>query len=245
VSNRTIFIVITAILVVAVVALLWPGKAGRGPGPGSAPSPDGRSAGVPDARSGPGQGPTSLPGAPAAPAGAIVPQARITVDGKGDDWAAVPVWLVPKTDPWRHSTYGCQGVKLARDETSLYVLFILGLGVTRRYDRQVAAGQQPSSGALGYFKFQTEGRQFNVWIPTGVSQSYGPGGKLLKSIPVAEFQVSRYNPSTKRWDEVFNADSEKAAQFVGFGGTLLELRLPLERLQITGASPFSVALEEM
>ena len=227
-SNRTILILLGAAAVVVTAALLAGKGGGPKPSPQVAPT---TSKATSEAK------PTQQETA--------VPQAQIAVDGKGDDWSSVPALLVPKPDRWDTRTYNCQAVKCARDEKNLYVLFVLGLGIRERYDRQMQAGGPPSSGALGYLKFQTEGKQFSIWVPTGVSQTFGKTGQVIKSLPTADFEVSRYNPATQGWGKIFAAESENGSEFIGFDGKLLEIKLPLEKLGIAGTFPISASLREM
>jgi hypothetical protein len=237
-SKRALLVVVVILAAVAVV-LLATGKVRFGNEPQPAPQAAEKTGATGGAATPPSPGP------PAAGPQATIPQAKIKVDGKGDDWSAVPVFLAPTAGKWDSRTYRCQAVKLARDDENLYVLFALGLGIRQRYDKQLEASGRPSSGALGYLKFQTEGRQFSIWIPTGFSQKFDQSRKLIASMPTADFQVSRHNPSTAGWGEVFAAGSETQAEFIGFDGKLLELKLPLEKLGITGASAVTLSLKEM
>ncbi len=179
------------------------------------------------------------------PQGTIAPQVKIEIDGKGDDWASVPNFNIVKPDRKGGQTYGCQAIKFARDDKNLYVLFMLELGIRERYDKQMQDRGRPTSGALGYLKFQTEDKQFSVWIPTGFNQKFDKSGKVKESMPTAGLTVSKFNPSTDKWDKIFKADSEDEAEFIHFEGKLLEIKLPLEKLGITGASPIIAGLNEM
>ena len=46
------------------------------------------------------------------------PLARITIDGRADDWVEVPAVLIIHHDRWSNRNYKCKAVKLARDEAN-------------------------------------------------------------------------------------------------------------------------------
>ena len=174
------------------------------------------------------------------------PTAAITVDGKADDWAGVPAVLTPPVPRPGDKTYSCKAVKIARDDENLFVLFILGLGVGERFDNQLASPRgRPSTGALGYFNFQTEGRKFVIWLPTGFCQTYEKTGKFTSQVPTADFEVGRYNPKTDSHDTVLEAASNEQPEFIAFDGKHLELKVPLAKLGIAGDHPMQVELSEM
>ena len=176
-----------------------------------------------------------------------VPPAKITVDGKADEWAQVPAVLIIRQDKWSSKDYKCKAVKLARDEANLYILFELSLGIGERYEQQLATPPyRPTSGALGYLRLYTAGEKFSIWIPTGVSTTYDIASrKLTKQLPMASFEVGRYNAQTNKYDGIFEAESIKNPEFVAFEGKFLELKIPIEKLGIQADSSIRIELNEM
>ena len=175
------------------------------------------------------------------------PLARITIDGRADDWVDVPAAQIIHHDRWSSRNYKCKAVKLARDEANLYILFELSLGIGERYEEQLARPpHRPTSGALGYLSLYTEGEKFSIWIPTGVSTTYDlVSRKATKRLPTASFEVGRYNSETDSYDDVFEAESIEDPEFVAFEGNFLELKIPINKLGIQGDRSIRAELDEM
>ena len=175
------------------------------------------------------------------------PLANITIDGRADEWAQVPAVLIIHHDRWSNRNYKCKAVKLARDEANLYILFELSLGIGERYEEQLATPpHRPTSGALGYLSLYTEGGEFTIWIPTGVSTTYDlVSRKATKQLPMASFEVGRYNAETDSHDDVFEAESIEDPEFVAFEGKFLELKIPIEKLGIQADRSIRAELDEM
>ena len=186
--SSKVSLIVVLVVGVAIVALLVFSRAGRPAKPEASAPTD-----KPTGRGGPGgRGFPDLSTLmrkqppPAEQLERMVPKARITVDGDARDWADVPVFLKINRRRRDRTNYGCRSVKLARDDKNLYLLFTLSLGVGERYERQMRGPRsRPSSGALGHFRFRTEGGKFVIWLPTGFSQTYDRRGKLLSSFPTA------------------------------------------------------------
>ena len=159
----------------------------------------------------------------------------------------VPAALIIHHDRWSNRNYKCKAVKLARDEANLYILFELSLGIGERYEEQLATPpHRPTSGALGYLSLYTEEKEFTIWIPTGVSTTYDlVSRKATKQLPMASFEVGRYNAETDSHDDVFEAESIEDPEFVAFEGKFLELKIPIEKLGIQGDRSIRAELDEM
>ncbi len=175
------------------------------------------------------------------------PLANITIDGRAKEWAQVPAVLIIHHDRWSNRNYTCKAVKLARDQANLYILFELSLGIGERYEKQLATPpHRPTSGALGYLSLYTEGEEFTIWIPTGVSTTYDlVSRKATKQLPMASFEVGRYNAETDSHDDVFEAESIENPEFIAFEGKFLELKIPIEKLGIQGDNSIRLELDEM
>jgi len=175
------------------------------------------------------------------------PLTRITIDGKANDWVEVPAALIIHHDKWSNRNYKCKAVKLTRDEANLYILFELSLGIGERYEKQLATPPcRPTSGALGYLSLYTEGQEFTIWLPTGVSTTSDRlPRKATKQLPMASFEVGRYNAETGSHDKVFEAESIENPEFVAFEGKFLEMKIPIEKLGIQGDKSIRAELDEM
>ena len=172
---------------------------------------------------------------------------KIVIDGQADEWSQVPTALVVQKDDWDDKNYTCKAVKLARDETNIYILFELSLGIGERYEKQLATPpHEPSSGALGYLKLHAGGEKFTIWIPTGVSITFDlVSRKVKEQSPTASFEVGRYNSQADSYDKIFEAESIDNPEFVAFEGKFLELKIPTEKLGIRADEPIRVELDEM
>ncbi|MCK4849762.1 MAG: hypothetical protein KAT11_00350 [Phycisphaerae bacterium] len=247
-SNRTIAIIVAILVVLSVIAYLAGRKDKSGPGDTEQPSQQTRAPSTLERmmqqaqrsaaqRSKQSQQPSPKP----------APLANITIDGRADEWAQVPAVLIIHHDKWSNRHYTCKAVKLARDQANLYILFELSLGIGERYEKQLATPpHRPTSGALGYLSVYSEAKEFTIWIPTGVSTTYNiVSGKATEQLPMASFEVERYNAETDSHDDVFEAESIENPEFVAFEGKFLELKIPIEKLGIQGNSSIRLELDEM
>lgn len=172
-----------------------------------------------------------------------VPRARITVDGRADDWSGAAVSLDVKRSSGRPTNYDCQTIKLARDDKNLYVLFTLGHGIREKFDQEMQQKGKASSGAVGYLHLTCGDCKFVLWIPTGFSSSYDSETDEMVNEPWASFDAARAKVAEEAYDPVFEANS--TSPYVAFGGKFLELAMPLDKLGIRGDDPIEAKLEEM
>ena len=247
-NNRTIAIILAVLVLLGLIAYLTSRK--DKPEPGDTEQPSGQSTASSPLQRAIQQAERSVAQRAKQsrqPPPKAAPLAKITVDGKAEEWAQVPAVLTIYHDKWNNKNYTCKAVKLARDEANLYILFELSLGIGERYEKQLATPpHQPTSGALGYLTLYVEGEKFTIWIPTGVSVTYNiVSGKLTEQLPMASFEVGRYNAETDGHDDVFEAESIEDPEFVAFEGKFLELKIPIDRLGIQADRAIRAELDEM
>ncbi len=164
--------------------------------------------------------------------GGSIPVADITLDGRADDWSNVSPARC-KIDKSIRATYDVRQIKVARGEDNLYLLFELGLGVGEKFENERKTGKV-FTGALGYLDFATETGKYRLWIPTGFSQTIDTKAAKTESVTISiSYDLSRADPGSNEYEETASRSYPEDSGYIAFQGKYLELKIPLNELNIT------------
>ena len=162
---------------------------------------------------------------------AMVPEARIIIDGNIGDWDGIDVAYSPTDEEYSSGgEYDVQRVRLAQDEANLYVLFEMGLGIDAEFDEALANGRLPST-RFGTLVLEALSTTVESQVTIGKKEAVDLAAGTTSTDPTVEVKVTRSDLETFG-DVVAEFSGTANSESVGFADNYLELKVPLDALAI-------------